>query len=92
MNNTEQCLPEELSSPLRSRGENVVAEQPEYKPSNAQCLREYEVSIRFFNRGCLVRVGCQEIAFENIEDARKELNEYLTNTYETKEKWRKILD
>jgi hypothetical protein len=92
MNNTEQDLREELSSPLRSREEAVVDEQPEYKPSNAECLREYEVSIKFFNRGCLVKVGCQEIAFENIEDARKELNEYLTNTYETKEKWRKILN
>jgi hypothetical protein len=93
MNNIEQNLSEKLSSPIRSREEDeVVVEQPVYKPSNAECLREYEVSIRFFNRGCLVRVGCQEIAFENIEDARKELNEYLTNTYETKEKWRKILD
>ena len=64
----------------------------EYKPSNIQCLREYEVSLRFFNRGCLVRVGCQEIAFEKIEDAMKELNEYITNTYDTQQKWRKILD
>jgi hypothetical protein len=85
MNNAEQDL-------RRLREEDEVVAQPEYRPSNAESLREYEVSIRFFNRGCLVRVGCQEIAFENIEDARKELNEYLTNTYETKEKWRKILN
>ena len=87
MNNTEQELPE---SPLRSREELAYPQEP--KRSNTQCLREYEVTIRFFNRGCLVRVGCQEIAFENIEDAMKELNEYVTNTYDTQQKWRKILD
>ena len=27
-----------------------------------------------------------------ITVTKKELNEYLTNTYETKEKWRKILN
>lgn len=64
----------------------------EYKPSNKQCLREYEVSLRFLNRGCLVRVGCQEIAFESAEEAIKELNEYVNNTYDTQQKWRKILD
>jgi hypothetical protein len=64
----------------------------EYKPSNKDCLREYEVSLRFLSRGCVVRVGCKEIAFENVETAIKELNEYVTNTYDTQQKWRKILD
>ena len=67
-------------------------ELSEYKPSNKECLREYEVSIRFLNRGCIVKVGCREIAFERAEDAMKELNEYVSNTYDTKKKWLKILD
>jgi hypothetical protein len=92
MNNAEQDLSEDLSSPLRSREEDVLVEQPEYKPSNKECLRGYEVTIRFLSRGCIVKVGCQEIAFENTEDAMKELNQYVTNTYDTQQKWRKILD
>jgi hypothetical protein len=91
MNNTEQGLSEELSLPIRSREEDEVGPM-EYKPSNKECLRGYEVTIRFLSRGCIVKVGCQEIAFENTEDAMKELNEYVTNTYETQQKWRKILD
>jgi hypothetical protein len=83
MNNTEQELPE---SPLRSREEVTVP-----KPSNNECLQGYEVTIRFLSRGCIVRVGCKEIPFENIQDAMKELNEYVTNTYDTQLKWRKIL-
>ena len=64
----------------------------EHRPSNKECLRGYEVNLRFLSRGCVVRVGCQEIAFESAEEAMKELNEYVSNTYETQQKWRKILD
>jgi len=66
--------------------------ETEYKPSNKQCLRDYEILIRFLSRGCVIRVGCQEIAFESAEEAMKELNEYVNNTYDTQQKWRKILE
>lgn len=79
--NTLESVPQEESAIMN-----------EYRPSNKQCLREYEVSLRFLSRGCVVRVGCQEIAFESAEEAIKELNEYVSNTYETQQKWRKILD
>ena len=64
----------------------------EYKPSNHQVLQEYEVRLQFLSRGCLVHVGCKSIAFETIESAMKELNEYVNNTYETQKKWRILLD
>lgn len=63
----------------------------DYRPSNQECLREYEVSLRFLSRGCIIRVGCKEIAFESAEEAMKELNEYVSNTYDTQQKWRKLL-
>lgn len=84
MNNTEQ----DLSVQVREEQVNVR----EYKPSNLQCLREYEVSIRFLSRGCIVRVGCKEIAFENVGEAIKELNEYVNNTYDIQRKWCQILE
>jgi len=71
--------------------EQPVPSTIDYKPSNKEALREYEIRIRFLGRGCLVGVGCQEIAFESIESAIQELNEYVKNPYETQKKWRKIL-
>lgn len=75
-----------------NKGEAKVPELIEYRPSKQQCLREYELRIRFLNRGCVVEVGCQSIAFESPEAAMKEINEYVNNPYETQQKWRALLD
>jgi hypothetical protein len=69
-----------------------VPELPEYIPSNQEVLQEYEIRLQFLSLGCVVHVGCKAIAFETIESAMVELNEYVNNTYETQKKWRKILD
>jgi hypothetical protein len=79
---------------------SVMAEVPrpqpqekEWRPSNQEALREYELNIRFLNRGCVVRVGCKEIAFVDVNEAMVEINEYVTgNTWEVQQKWRKLLD
>lgn len=68
-----------------------MAEPKEYRPSNQESLREYELSIQFLNRGCIVHVGCKSIAFETVESAMAEVNEYVNNTWECQLKWRKIL-
>jgi hypothetical protein len=39
-------------------------------------LKIYDVKIEFFDRGCLVRVGCKSFAFESIEQAMAELVAY----------------
>ena len=31
----------------------------EYRPSNREALREFEIRIRFLSRGCIVSVGCK---------------------------------
>lgn len=64
----------------------------EYRPSNKDALREYELNIRFLNRGCIVRVGCKEIAFEDHTNAMAAINAYVANPWEEQKKWRKILD
>ena len=67
--------------------------EKEWKPSKQEVLREYEISIRFLNRGCIVRVGCKEIAFEDVNKAIAEINEYVTgDTYEVQKKWHKLFD
>jgi hypothetical protein len=72
----------------------VAVPQPtdeEYRPSRKEALREYEIKIRFLGRGCIVSVGCQEIAFESVETAMAAINAYAANPYDEQQKWRKIL-
>jgi ethanolamine utilization cobalamin adenosyltransferase len=65
----------------------------EYRPSKQEVLREHEIRIHFLHRGCVVHVGCKQIAFEDVSRAMTELNEYVTgDTYEVQQKWRKLLD
>lgn len=64
----------------------------DYKPSRQAFLKEYEISIKFLNRGCIVSVGCKSIAFENVEVAINAINDYVANPYEKEKEWRKILD
>jgi len=64
----------------------------EYIPKNSELLKEYEIKIQFLNRGCIVNVGCKSIAFESVENAMKELNDYVNNTWEVQKKWNAILD
>ena len=63
----------------------------EYRSTKAELLREYEINIRFLNRGCVVRVGCKEIAFTDSTEAMAEINKYVNDPYETQKEWRKIL-
>lgn len=71
--------------------EACVKECPkEYIPPYHECIQQYEIGIRFLSRGCIVKVGCKEIAFEKIEDAMNELQFYVAYPYEAQTKWRKI--
>jgi hypothetical protein len=74
--------------------EEVAVPEPtneEYRPSDNEALREHEIRIRFLSRGCIVSVGCKEIAFESIETAMAAINLYVANPYDEQQKWRKIL-
>jgi hypothetical protein len=82
--------------PAPQRLTEPCMEQPmtkEWRPSKQECLRQYDISIRFLSRGCVVKVGCKEIPFEDVSDAMAHLNEYVAgDTYEVQKKWGKILD
>ena len=79
---------EELENPVEVAGPS----NKEYRPSNKEALREYEIRIRFLGRGCVVSVGCQEIAFESVETAMAAINAYVVNPYDEQKRWRKILN
>jgi hypothetical protein len=68
-----------------------VPEVHEYIPTRTELLQRHEISIQFMSVGCLVRIGCKSIPFESVEDAMKELNEYVNNPHKSIKKWEKIL-
>jgi hypothetical protein len=72
--------------------EEVPMPNKEYKPSRLEGLKEYEIRIQFLDRGCTVHVGCKTIAFENVDSAMLEINNYVANPWETQQKWRKLLN
>ena len=72
--------------------EPMMEKTSEYRPSNQETLREYEIRIKFLHRGCIVSVGCKEIAFEDNITAINAVNAYVKNPYEQQKVWRKILD
>jgi hypothetical protein len=64
----------------------------EYKPSKREALKSHDIRIEFLDRGCIIRVGCKAIAFEDTEEAITTLVEYTKNPWELQQEWRKILD
>jgi hypothetical protein len=53
-------------------------------------LRDHEINIRFLSLGCIVRVGCKEIAFTSIQEAMQEVNEYIANPKLLSDKYNKL--
>jgi hypothetical protein len=72
--------------------EEVPVPKEEYKPSRLEVLKDYEIRIRFLDRGCIVEVGCKSIAFETVDSAMLEINNYVANPYEAQQKWRKLFN
>ena len=50
-------------------------------------LKHWNLEITFFDRGCLVRVGCKSFAFESIEKAMAELVAYTKDPIGVGEKY-----
>lgn len=77
----------------RERGPMVdPCETIEYTPSYNQALQNYEIRIKFLSRGCIISVGCKEIAFEKISDAMTALNDYVAEPHNSQKHWLKILE
>ena len=73
------------------RAEEVSVKDYSYKPSKKELLKQYPINIEFLSVGCVIRVGCESIAFESLEDAMAELHRYVDNPEESIAKWRKLL-
>ncbi len=59
----------------------------EYIPPANEVRRRHEIRIEFLDKGCVVRVGCKAIAFNDYEEAMKELNAYVKDPIAAYKKW-----
>ena len=84
MNEAEQRDP----GPALGRGAMIQDECiKEYRPSRAECLRDYSINIRFLSIGCIIEVGCKSVPFSTIDEGMKALNDYVAHPYETRKIW-----
>ena len=74
--------------PIINGGDMV---KQEYR-SKQETLRDYEINIRFLSVGCIVSVGCRQIPFRNLNEAMEEVNKYVQNPTQERERWYKIFD
>jgi hypothetical protein len=61
----------------------------EYRPSRMECLRDYEIGIRFLSSGCVINVGCKQVAFSTIKEAMNAFTDYINDPYGTRQIWEK---
>lgn len=71
---------------------STINGEKEYIRPRMDYLRDYEISIRFLSLGCIVKVGCKEIAFTSISEAMKEVNEYVNNPRLLEQKYNKLFN
>jgi hypothetical protein len=72
-------------------GSNYPIEK-EYIRPRMDYLKDYEINIRFLSLGCVVRVGCREVAFSSSEEAMFEVNAYVANPRELEKKYNKLFN
>lgn len=84
--------PNMAGMPQPQMEEPTLIPEERYKPSKKEALKSYEIRITFLDRGCIVHVGCQSLAFEDVNKAMAAINEYVTgDTYEIQQRWRQTL-
>ena len=76
MEETVQELKQWPTSPCESNEPRESKEQREQR-RRIQILKNWEVNIKFHDKGCTVAVGCKSFAFDNIAMAMLALKEYI---------------
>ena len=60
--------------------------------TDQQVLQQYEVRVRFLDKGCVVSLGCKEIAFGNPKLAIEAVTEYINNPKDVSRNWREVFN
>lgn len=90
INDIPQC-PEPTTEGAMTSGpiSDMIGHQKECKRPVTEMLRDHEVNIRFLSIGCVIRVGCKEIAFTDRDVAMVELMDYVRDPHTATKKWNK---
>lgn len=83
--------PERINEAPMSSGpiSDMIGHEKEYKRPVTEMLREHNIEIRFLSIGCVIRVGCKEIAFTDRDVAMVELMDYVRDPHTATKKWMK---
>jgi hypothetical protein len=86
---TERPEPPVMEGLARTLREEVPMTEPSVKKqTKQQILADYEIRIRFLSRGCVVNVGCKEIAFTTVDEAMQAIQYYVADPETVGEYWR----
>lgn len=80
----------EMAPPLMSQ-EEIGSLLKKHKPSRQKSLQEYEIILRFLSKGMVIHVGCQQLAFSDVNEGIAELNKYLESPYDEQQRWLQLL-
>ena len=83
---TEALYYEQQARPLECDGDRPMTNKT-IKKSRLDYLREYRIGITFLSSGCIVEIGCKNIAFSTIKDAMDAVSAYVANPEEEVTKW-----
>lgn len=72
--------------------ENSMLLSKEYRPSDNDILRQYEITLKYLSKGMIITIGCKQIAFSDNKEGLDALNAYINNPNEESDKWHKILN
>jgi hypothetical protein len=84
-------MDEIVGGPMMTESGDRPMVKQDYR-SKQETLRDYEINIRFLSVGCIVSVGCRQIPFRNITEAMEEVNKYVQNPNQERERWYQIFD
>ena len=68
--------------------EPVPEPAPPRPLTKQQLLSDYEIRIRFLSKGCVVSVGCKEVAFSTVEEAMSSIQSYVESPEAVGGYWR----
>lgn len=88
----QNTTPNRAEEPVPARYEEVEQEVEKYKPTRAEMLTAFPITIEFLTIGCIVSVGCKRIPFTSISEGMKAINEYVEQPYEMRQKWEKLFE
>jgi len=56
-----------------------------------QVLQQHEIRIRFLDKGCIVSLGCKDVAFGSPKVALDAIVDYINNPKEVSKNWREVV-